>query len=486
MEYIKKQITKRKLKRKKLANLLLKNYITSFLILFFLLLFSIAIAVTIAIFYFKITITPYFSPNSFFQNNTDRIISTLVKENGGFITVNNNLEVVNRYGKTDMIPDKLTLEMFNNIFKTNNLSELEDKSIESEFKKYIYTTYYNSDNNYLSICIIPSANHTTFNSSKKHINKLSFLFIYLSITTILFLAVLIIYSRATSIHFVKPLKLLKEGANRIASGSYSTRIRINTNNEFGDLRDAFNIMARKIEEETLLKKKSEQARKKLILDISHDLKNPLASILGYSDYLLNTELSKEDRNMYINVINRNASRANDLIQDLFEFSKLDSLDFDLSYKKYDINEYLRSLIASYIPYLEENKTNYYFDIPEEESILDFSPIHLDRAISNLILNAIKYNNKGLNLYIKTYREKNNQIIIIEDNGIGISKSLIENIFDPFVRVDESRNSENGGTGLGLAITKKIIDRHGGKIYLNSDLNKGCTFKIILPVNKIEA
>ena len=484
MKLLKINFTKRRWKRQKLANLLLKNYITSFLILFFILLFSVASAILFAVYYFKITFKSYVIPENFISTNYEEIINEVVEAGGGLVTINDNFEVTSRHGNTSMLPNKISLELFGKISKRDTIfSPIKYEETNEEIDNYVYTIAYDSQKKHLTVCIIPADKYSPFSFNKKSINKLPFLFIYLAITTFLFLGVLIVYSRATSTHFVKPLKLLTEGANRIASGSYSTRIRINANNEFGELRDSFNIMAQKIEEETLLRENSEEARKRLILDISHDLKNPLASILGYSDYLLNTDISEEDKNLYLKVINRNAARANDLIQDLFEYSKLDSIDFELSYSSEDINEFIRSLIASYIPFLEENQFDYEFVIPETTSIVEFSSKHLDRALSNLILNAVKYNKKGIKLFIKTYVENNTQFIIVEDNGIGIDKNLIETIFDPFVRADESRNSENGGTGLGLAITKKIIEMHGGTISLDSDLNLGCKFKISLPLKK---
>lgn len=291
-----------------------------------------------------------------------------------------------------------------------------------------------------------------------------------------------IYSRITSRFFISPLRVLIDGAETFASGDYSARIVLKTTNEFQDLGDTLNLMASRISEEQYLKEKSELSRKRLILDVSHDLKNPLSNIMGYADYLANSKnISQDEMNKYLGIIQRNSIRANNLIQNLFQFSKLDSPEFQLDLNPEDICEFVRELIASYIPLLEENHFDYDFDIPEDKLMISMDAKHLDRALSNLILNSLKYNPPGTKFTISINHEEDLLYILIYDNGIGIPKTKLDTIFDPFVRVDESRNSESGGTGLGLSITQSIILKHSGNIELLSDIDQGCLFKISIPL-----
>ena len=239
-------------------------------------------------------------------------------------------------------------------------------------------------------------------------------------------------------------------------------------------------MAEKIQQEKLLKKKAENNRKRMILDISHDLKNPLTSILGYSEFLLeNDDILPEDKNKLLKVINNNSRRANDLIQDLFEFSRVESTEYKLDIGNHDIGEFLRELIAGYVPMMDQKGVKYQFDITEDEVEISFDRKNLDRALSNIILNSIKYNSPGITISIKLLIADGKAVIIIEDDGVGIPKEFEGDIFEPFVRVDATRNSKNGGTGLGLAISKAIIEKHGGTIYLVQDIDKGCKFIIKL-------
>ena len=105
---------------------------------------------------------------------------------------------------------------------------------------------------------------------------------------------------------------------------------------------------------------------------------------------------------------------------------------------------------------------------------------MNRVLFNLAENAIRYNPTGANLSVSLYDDTTNVIINFSDDGIGIPSHLAKNIFKPFVRIDDSRNSQTGGTGLGLSIAYKIIKLHGGDIELKTDLNKGCTYIITLP------
>ncbi|MEW9124666.1 MAG: HAMP domain-containing sensor histidine kinase, partial [Thermotaleaceae bacterium] len=290
-----------------------------------------------------------------------------------------------------------------------------------------------------------------------------------------------IYSRFTSRVLVTPLQALLYGVEKIQAGDYSIRIQGQSVHEISRLRDAFNDMVLQLQKEIDLREESEASKKQLIMSISHDLKNPLTSVLGYSDYLLqNGDMSASERVQYIKVIYENGLRANHLMQDLFQLSYLNSANSVLSLKTQDLCEFMRELLAGYVPQLEEKDILYDFDIPEEPICVLFDEQQLDRAISNLIINAIKYNDFGNTLRVSLCKSSKKNIIVLEDNGIGIPKEFCEDIFKPFVRVDSARNSKTGGTGLGLFISKNILRKHGWDIYLDTTVPCGCRFIIEIP------
>ncbi|AHM55584.1 sensor protein GtcS [Peptoclostridium acidaminophilum DSM 3953] len=319
------------------------------------------------------------------------------------------------------------------------------------------------------------------NSSAKAENVMQ---VFLKTFTVSLIMVLLIYAKITSSLILSPINRLLLGVKTISAGDYSTRIKFSSKNEFEDLRDAVNQMAQKIENEINLREDTEANRKNLVLYISHDLKTPLTNILGYCETLKNEKnLPQETVEKYLDIIIANARRANSLIQDLFELSRLGTESATKDFERLDICEVTREIIINYIDELEQNDMKYDFDIPDHPVECLINPKQLERAIGNIINNSIKYSGKGTGLFIKLKATDEYAFIIVRDTGAGISADFKGDLFEPFVRGESSRNSRTGGTGLGLAITQKIIENHNGRIILDSSYSKGCKFIIMLPILK---
>jgi signal transduction histidine kinase len=476
----------RHFKSKKMATQLFGNYILFLIILIGI--FMIAIGALLLYISINNKDAPTVNTTADYiirQDYKDINVSNVIKYKGFVEVLDTNLVVIMESGSKHEVGFKYPMQYFHDMV-TNNLKD-----------DYFYSSKYGDNQDFILITAMPNNIYDTYTWGLEHIEllrevskanqtRITFLKIFPFIIFIFSLSTMILYSKLTSRIFVKPLKKLLQGVNTLKSGEYSARVEINSLNEIGQLKDAVNLMAEKIQEEITLKEKSEQNRKRIILDISHDLKNPLTSILGYSELLLeNDYILSEDRNKLLRVINNNSKRANDLIQDLFELSRVESTEYKLDIESHDIGEFLRELIAGYVPMMEQNGVKYEVDITEDEVELSFDRKNLDRALSNIILNSIKYNSEGITISVKLLIDDGMVLIIIEDDGVGIPKELQENIFEPFVRVDATRNSKTGGTGLGLAISKAIIVKHGGSIYLKSDIEKGCKFIIRLKESENE-
>jgi signal transduction histidine kinase len=319
-------------------------------------------------------------------------------------------------------------------------------------------------------------------ASSKDMQNVATAIISVFILYLLLLALFaVIYSRITAVRITGPLQKLRESTKRLREKDYSARVDLNLNNEFADLQETFNEMAEKIEIETSLRQKSEEERKRLILDVSHDLKNPLTSTAGYAELCLTkTNLTTLELKGYLEIIRNNSLRASELLTDLFELSKLESPEYVLNLEKTDVSEYLRQICGEMLPTIEHSGFLYEFDIPEE-SIFSMCDIkEIDRVFHNLMDNAIRYNPEGTTISINMKEIGNKIVICFKDNGSGIPKEFSKDIFKPFVRVDSSRNSKTGGTGLGLSIAYKIIEAHNGELVLESDTKTGACFKIVLP------
>lgn len=277
-----------------------------------------------------------------------------------------------------------------------------------------------------------------------------------------------------------PLRKLIGGTRLLREGDYSARVELRLKNEFAQLQDTFNDMAERIEEEMALRKKSESDRRQLIADISHDLKNPLSSILGYAERCLdNPELPPEVRQENLQIIHRNGKRANLLLSELFELSQLDSPAFSMRLAETDLAEYLRQFCAELLPQLEQAGFGYAFDIPEELFIVPADPLRLGRLLQNLAENALRHNRPGTTVSLSLTAQENRALIRFADDGAGIPAHLAQDIFKPFVRADASRSADTGGSGLGLSIAKKIAQAHGGDLILLPE-GPGSVFLLELP------
>lgn len=320
------------------------------------------------------------------------------------------------------------------------------------------------------------------NAATGDFGKAALIFGLVIVVYLLLLAVLtVIYSKITASKITVPLKKLTDGTRLLREGDYSARVDLRLKNEFAELQNTFNDMAARIGHEITLRKKSEEDRRRLILDISHDLKNPMSSIQGYTERLCRkTDMSEQERSGYLGIIHRNSQRANRLLAELFELSKMDSPEFSLKLERTDICEALRQLCCELVPQLEQAGFEYEFGIPEENVFVLLDMDRFGRIIQNLASNTLRYNPRGTTVTVSLRTIDKRAVIDFGDDGIGIPDHLKQDIFKPFVRADDSRSSETGGSGLGLTIAKKIAMAHGGDLTLREGPGKGCTFTITIP------
>ncbi len=277
----------------------------------------------------------------------------------------------------------------------------------------------------------------------------------------------------------EPLNQINLGIEKMSKGNLSVRLDFEGYKEIDSIRDSFNYMVKEIKLVNENKDKLEKSKRDMIRDIAHDIKTPITSIMGYSRALNDgTVQDSEEKRIYLDYIYNKTCRLNYLVNELFIFTKLDSIDYKLNIKQNDICEFLREVVALYYGEIEEAEFNLEIDIPEDPIYYKFDAKELERAICNLIINSLKYNERNTTIFIGLNNNEEDIEIIIGDNGIGIKKEILDKVFEEFVRGDISRES-SGGSGLGLAITKKIIELHKGKIILISDEGGGSKFKIIL-------
>ena len=228
--------------------------------------------------------------------------------------------------------------------------------------------------------------------------------------------------------------------------------------------------------------KSEINRKRFISDVSHELKTPLTVIMGNSELLLNADIEKKQQKVLLQATLEQTQRMNALISDLISLSSIDSTKNKQRNNKVIVDD-LKDQILNNLSSLKEKKgISFEFNLDSKKNILgSFSEIY--SALENLVSNAFRYTDKG-SISINWFVLKGQGILSVTDTGIGISKEHLEKITDRFYRVDPDRSRNSGGTGLGLAIVKNIMDHHNGSIDIKSDMNKGSTFWLVFPKERV--
>ena len=276
---------------------------------------------------------------------------------------------------------------------------------------------------------------------------------------------------------VDPLEKLKVATNNIRAGNLDEPVlaEMHYNRELKDTFRDFEKMRQQLKENKVMAQQYESNRKDLISNISHDLKTPIASIIGYVegiyDGIADTPAKRE---RYLQIIYKKSLDMNRLVNDLILFSKLDVNKVAFKFDKINFQIYIETLFEEYGIELQENQVELVSRYQATENMmLAIDAKQLRRVFNNIIGNAMKHLNKETKaIEIVVYEEKDEVVIRISDNGIGIPKDKVDFIFDRFYKGDVSRNTEVGSSGLGLSISKQIVLAHGGRIWATSEIGEG--------------
>lgn len=224
-------------------------------------------------------------------------------------------------------------------------------------------------------------------------------------------------------------------------------------------------------------------RKEFVADVSHELKTPITSIMGYTDTLLEGDYDKETEKEFLNVVAAEARRMARLVTDLLELSRIDSNKKSVQKESFDLGELTKKCKEKLAIEIKKKKHKV-----ECLVTADVPPVYADsddieRVILNILSNSIKYTQEKGIIKIYVGFVYNDAYIKIIDNGIGIPEEDLNRIFERFYRVDKSRTRELGGSGLGLSIAKEVLDKNGGSIDIKSEVGKGTEVVIKIPTKK---
>ena len=274
-------------------------------------------------------------------------------------------------------------------------------------------------------------------------------------------------------------QILLQSAHHLSQGEFNDKINQDLG-LFNSLKDELNCINDGFKDAVSKEVASQKMKTELISNVSHDLKTPLTSIISYIDLLKNEELSNEQQNEYIDILDRNTKRLKTLIEDLFEVSKVNSGNIQLNPIDLDIHALLQQVLFEYQEQFEHHHLNLKNDYENKKIICHLDSEKTYRVLENLCQNICKYALEHTRVYLQIV-ETNQQVIVVFKNISAHEISNSDDLTERFVQGDTSRKSE--GSGLGLAICKSFVEVQGGTFEVNVD---GDLFKttIIFP-KKIE-
>jgi two-component system phosphate regulon sensor histidine kinase PhoR len=231
-------------------------------------------------------------------------------------------------------------------------------------------------------------------------------------------------------------------------------------------------------------KELEKIRQDFVANVSHELRTPLTTIKGYAETLLEGALKEEVGFQFVQVIKRHADRLAKIVEDLLTLSRIESREFLLKQENLSVPDLIEDVMGLVKESAEKKKISLSYAKLTPPPFVLGDRYYLEQILINLLDNAIKYGRERGKIIISTTERNREEVeISVQDDGMGIPREDLPRIFERFYRVDKGRSQELGGTGLGLSIVKHIVQAHGGRVWVESRLGEGSTFRFTLPKNE---
>ena len=347
-----------------------------------------------------------------------------------------------------------------------NMQKFTTKNNDFKNKTLIYGI--NLDDNidvFISTSLVPV--HATISILKSQ-------FIYV---TIIVLALSIIISFIISRMLSNPIVKITNASKELSKGNYDANFDIDTDIlEIDELSKTLSKANKELQ-------KTDELRKDLMSNVSHDLKTPLTMIKAYSEMVRDlTYNNKEKREKNLNTIIEEADRLNNLVNDILSLSVIESKMLVLEKEEFDLTSLVKDILNRYEIYTEKDNYKFIFNY-DDPVIIEADKSKLEQVLYNLINNAINFIGDDKEVIINFVKDKNNIKVEITDHGIGMDKEELEFIWDKYYRSKKNHKRATTGTGLGLSIVKRILELHKYKYGVISEKNKGTTFYFYVPTKK---
>ncbi|AWB44724.1 vancomycin resistance histidine kinase VanS [Paenibacillus sp. CAA11] len=297
---------------------------------------------------------------------------------------------------------------------------------------------------------------------------------------ILFFPISFFYFFLLTRRYVAYFQEISRGINQLAGGDLFHQVLIPTNDEFGDIARDINLASEKLKQAEDRGDFAENSKEQLVLNLAHDLRTPLTSVIGYLDFVLQgKDLTAEQMKHYTTIAFTKSQRLEKLIDELFEITRMNYGKLSIHREPLDLGKLLTQLTEEMYPVFEKNELTARLEIASHLMVSGDGDL-LARVFENLLFNAVRYGRDGEYVDIRgSHKEGKVVIQVINYGSTAIPPDELPHIFDMFFTGDRARTHQEGSTGLGLFIAKNILEQHEGVISVQSDLI--CTeFEVQLP------
>ena len=271
---------------------------------------------------------------------------------------------------------------------------------------------------------------------------------------------------------LRPVEALTTAARRMEKGDLSQRVEVQSNDEIGELARAFNAMADGLT-------RLEELRRNMVTDVAHELRTPLSNIRGYLEALQDGVV--EPKPGVIDSLHEEAMLLNRLVDDLRELTLAEAGQLKLEHRPVAPADIVDRALEAARAQAEAKGITLQADLPEDLPLVDVDPQRIEQVLGNLLSNALTHTPSGGEVVVAARAKGSEVEVSVSDTGEGIPPERLPYIFERFYRADRSRSRATGGTGLGLSIAKQLVEAHGGRISVASQVGQGTTFTFTLPV-----
>lgn len=275
----------------------------------------------------------------------------------------------------------------------------------------------------------------------------------------------------------KKIRIILESLIDIKHGNGNRRILVEPYDSFAPLIYEINEIVQAYEEKLASVEQAKEENKQLMTSLSHDIRTPLTTLIGYLDAVYKERIIGEEQKEYIEIAYRKACDLKEYIDILFDWFKLNSNEFSIQMQKVEVAELTKNILVDWIPIVEEKKLAYSFEIPDRPFWVKMDSDCYRRIVNNLIQNIIIHS-KATSFALDLKCSGNFVTIVIKDNGIGISEEDLKHIFERLYKCDKGRL--NKGSGLGLSIVQQLVIKMAGEINVESRVEHGSSFILKFP------